>query len=210
MNTCKINSNKTNSNYLIALLLMVFMMPTVAMGLQKSISLGGGLSTFSDHYKTGVNVMGKLQLQAYNGISLDLNSGYIRADGKNNGPRLHMAPILVGVTYTHKRPFSTLEPYAGLLIGASIMSDTYSSPLLTYGARAGGELRMDGALSVFLEAQYLTLSDSSSKTGLDITPISFAMGIKLNLGRDRQGPRVGKQPSRRNQKNRRKQRYRRR
>ena len=38
----------------------------------------------------------------------------------------------------------------------------------------------------------------------------FAMGIKLNLGRDRQGPRVGKQPSRRNQKRRRKQRYRRR
>jgi hypothetical protein len=198
------------TTYFFALLFIVFMVPNIVMGLQKSVSLGGGLSTFSDHYNTGVNVMGTLQLQAYNGISLDINSGYIRANGKDNKPNLRMVPILVGPTFTYKRPFSTLEPYVGLLLGASIMNDSYNSPLLTYGARIGGELKMDGALSIFLNAQYLTLSDSNSKTGLDIEPLSFLMGIKFNLGQDRRGPRVGKQPSRRNQHRRRRLRYQRR
>ena len=177
--------------------------------LQKAIGVGGGVSMFSDYYSTDGNIMVKMQLQSYNGVSIDLNGGYIRSNGKTTAnPDLSMIPLLIGVTYTYKNPFSTFEPYMGLLAGASVMNDSFESPLLTYGGRVGLDVRMDHSLLLFLEAQYLRLNDS--KNNLDISPLNFAMGIKLVFGRDRIGPRVGKQASRRNLKRRQQNRYQRR
>ena len=88
------------------------------------------------------------------------------------------------------------------------MNKSFNSPLLSYGGRAGFDIKMDHSISLFLEAQYLTLDDS--KTNLTINPLNLAMGIKIKIGQDRQSPRVGKQASRRNLKRRQNQRYQRR
>jgi hypothetical protein len=88
------------------------------------------------------------------------------------------------------------------------MNDAFNSTLLTYGARAGINLKMDHATSVFIETQYLRANDE--KTNLTLNPIMVSIGLKRYIGSDRSSPLVGKQPSRVNYNRRMNQRYKRR
>jgi hypothetical protein len=191
------------------LIIVAVLFQANAYALQKSISVSGGLATFSEHYNTSAQAMGRLELQSYNGVGIDLNAGYIYAKSSQSGiPQMKMIPVLAGINYTIRSPFSTIEPYAGIMCGASMMNDAFNSTILTYGARAGINLKMDHATSVYVETQYLRADDD--KTNLNINPITVGIGLKRYIGNDRSTPLVGKQPSRVNYNRRMNQRYQRR
>ncbi|RAP36873.1 hypothetical protein DID80_04690 [Candidatus Marinamargulisbacteria bacterium SCGC AAA071-K20] len=169
---------KPYSKLITLFLFLLMSLTTITQATQKFIGLGGGYTSFSENYATTYHFKGTFGLLSSTGIMYDLSMGY--AESKAEGETLHlkMAPILVGASYIFN-PKKQISPYVGAAAGMNILPSNYSSPGFTFGGKAGLLFKIDRDLTWFLEASYLTATDS--ETDLSINPFNLGIGLTMNL-----------------------------
>ena len=159
-------------------LLLCLLFSSMAQATQTFISLGGGYTSFSENYASTSHIKGTFGLMSPSGIIYDLSVGYSEAKEQGDLRHFKVAPILVGASYIFN-PKRKITPYIGILTGMNILPSDYNSPGFTLGGKTGFLFKIDRELTWFLEASYLTATDSN--TELNINPLNIGIGLAMNL-----------------------------
>ncbi|MBH37841.1 hypothetical protein CL658_02290 [bacterium] len=136
-----------------------------------------GQAMLSDDFDKAISFGGRASFAAKEGFVLEGSAGYFNAESKTAGvPSLKAATALA--TFCYMIPIqSQVRPYLGVSGGLSLLSSSYDSSALTYGAKGGFMMNVSKDTKIYVEASQLIIDSSLANVKIQPLTLSFGLGI---------------------------------
>lgn len=158
--------------------LLLFFLVTSHHAVQYSLYLNGGYNQFLDNFSSDFSGSIGWQAVAPDGVAFDLSVSYLAALGEEDVPNLTRTSLKAGLGY-YFFPESWFSSYLFGFVSVNFLSDSFVSPGLGYGCKAGFRFANSDYSSWFVEVEPHYIYDG--ELGLDIFPIGVNLGFLMYL-----------------------------
>jgi hypothetical protein len=167
-------------NSLKIILCLTIMMSSAITASTFMVGINGGQVRLSNDFDKPLTASGRVSFMANEGFILEGSAQYFDATSSvSTTPSLKAGIGLASVAYMVPIK-SRVRPYAGVSAGVALLNDSYDSPALAYGVKAGFLMSFSRDTKFFIEASKLMIN--SSIDTVDIDPLTLSLGLGIAFG----------------------------